>query len=96
MLSPSPPSPTSSLPSPSLPRTPLFLLQSEQQKEELRAEIAALRRVQGHPHITSLSAVYEDEECVHLVMEHCRGGDLFERLATCSYLPESEARGIFR
>jgi calcium-dependent protein kinase len=33
-----------------------------------------------HPNIVKFYEVYEDKKSIHLVMEHCSGGDLYERL----------------
>ena len=34
----------------------------------------------GHPNITYLQGVYEDRQAVHLVMDLCSGGELFDRI----------------
>ncbi|KAL7679272.1 putative protein kinase [Plasmopara halstedii] len=49
--------------------------------KRLRAEIMALRRVKRHPNIVELIDVFETAREVHLVLELCTGGELFERLA---------------
>ncbi|KAG3152544.1 hypothetical protein PI126_g10459 [Phytophthora idaei] len=49
--------------------------------KRLRAEITALRRVKQHPNIVELIDVFETTREVHLVLELCTGGELFERLA---------------
>ncbi|KAL4159111.1 hypothetical protein PRNP1_004882 [Phytophthora ramorum] len=49
--------------------------------KRLRAEIAVLRRVKQHPNIVELIDVFETTREVHLVLELCTGGELFERLA---------------
>ncbi|KAE8990054.1 hypothetical protein PR003_g11726 [Phytophthora rubi] len=49
--------------------------------KRLRAEIVALRRVKQHPNIVELVDVFETTREVHLVLELCTGGELFERLA---------------
>ncbi|TMW63944.1 hypothetical protein Poli38472_014649 [Pythium oligandrum] len=58
-------------------------------EKRLRAEIAVLRRVQKHPNIVELIDVFETAREVHLVLELCTGGELFERLADKG--PYSEA-----
>lgn len=35
----------------------------------------------SHPHVAALVATYEDEKAVHLLLELCEGGELFERIA---------------
>ncbi|RLN97523.1 hypothetical protein BBJ28_00007080 [Nothophytophthora sp. Chile5] len=49
--------------------------------KRLRAEITVLRRVKQHPNIVELIDVFETTREVHLVLELCTGGELFERLA---------------
>lgn len=49
--------------------------------KRLRSEIMALRRVKQHPNIVELIDVFETAREVHLVLELCTGGELFERLA---------------
>lgn len=38
-------------------------------------------RLQGHENITYLQGAYEDKQAVHLVMDLCSGGELFDRWA---------------
>ncbi|KAK8965862.1 Phosphoenolpyruvate carboxylase kinase 1 [Platanthera guangdongensis] len=35
----------------------------------------------GNPHVVQIYDVYEDENFIHLVMDLCEGGDLFDRIA---------------
>jgi len=49
-------------------------------KECLNNEIKIMQCVSGHPAVVALHDVYEDDEFVHLVMEMCSGGDLFDRI----------------
>jgi tRNA A-37 threonylcarbamoyl transferase component Bud32 len=58
-------------------------------EKRLRAEIAVLRKVKKHANIVELIEVFETPREVHLVMELCTGGELFERLADKG--PYSEA-----
>ncbi|OQR96835.1 calcium/calmodulin-dependent protein kinase [Achlya hypogyna] len=46
-----------------------------------QSEVAALRKIQKHPHIVTLLDVFETAGDVYVVMELCTGGELFERLA---------------
>ncbi|CAI5478975.1 unnamed protein product [Closterium sp. Yama58-4] len=43
-----------------------------------------------------LFEVAEDESALHLIVEHCAGGDLFDHVARNKRLAECEAAGIFR
>ncbi|CAI5958874.1 unnamed protein product [Closterium sp. NIES-64] len=43
-----------------------------------------------------LFEVAEDESALHLIVEHCAGGDLFDHVARNKRLAERETAGIFR
>lgn len=34
-----------------------------------------------HPNIIKIFECYEDDESIYLVMQHCSGGELFERIS---------------
>lgn len=42
-------------------------------------EVDILLRYGHHPNIIKLFDVYEDETTVYMIMELCRGGELFDR-----------------
>ncbi|GJP34272.1 hypothetical protein CLOM_g18719 [Closterium sp. NIES-68] len=67
---------------------PKTKLQRPDLVEELRAEVAAMKRLSGHAHVVRLLAVYEDDDAVHVVMELCTGGDLYDLLTAATTLPE--------
>ncbi|XP_020578989.1 phosphoenolpyruvate carboxylase kinase 1-like [Phalaenopsis equestris] len=48
----------------------------------------------GNPHVVQIHAVYEDEAAIHLVMDLCEGGDLFDRIAACDGAPMMEADAV--
>ncbi|KAJ3672479.1 hypothetical protein LUZ60_007200 [Juncus effusus] len=62
----------------------------------VKSEIEVMASLSGHPNIVNLKAVYEEEECVHLVMELCKGGELFCRLEREGRFEEREAKELFR
>mmetsp|Transcript_9411 Transcript_9411/g.14440 ORF Transcript_9411/g.14440 Transcript_9411/m.14440 type:complete len:555 (-) Transcript_9411:311-1975(-) len=47
--------------------------------DSLRREVEILQTV-DHPNIIKLIDIYEDEKYLHLVMELCEGGELFDRI----------------
>ena len=47
-------------------------------KECLHKEIKIMQYVGDHPVVVSLHEAYEDEDYVHLVIDMCTGGDLFD------------------
>eukprot|EP00271_Cylindrocystis_brebissonii_P008000 TRINITY_DN21_c0_g2_i1.p1 TRINITY_DN21_c0_g2~~TRINITY_DN21_c0_g2_i1.p1 ORF type:complete len:541 (+),score=68.18 TRINITY_DN21_c0_g2_i1:171-1793(+) len=46
----------------------------------LQAEIAAMDLVAGHPNIVELHDLFEETHVIHLIMDLCTGGDLFDYL----------------
>ncbi|GJP32945.1 hypothetical protein CLOM_g7608 [Closterium sp. NIES-68] len=71
-------------------------LADERMRDEVRREVGAMRRVAGHPGVVQLRAVFEDERHVHLVMDLCDGGELFDEVVRRGRLPEKEAALLFR
>ncbi|XP_057952151.1 calcium-dependent protein kinase 26-like [Malania oleifera] len=64
--------------------------------QSVKLEIEIMTRLSGHPNVVDLKAVYEEEDYVHLVMELCAGGELFDQLEKHGRFYESEARVLFR
>ncbi len=48
----------------------------------MRREVQILHHLGGHPNITLLKGAFEDKYNVHLVMELCSGGELFDRIVS--------------
>ena len=65
-------------------------------KAELEAEIAAMKRLRGVSHVVELRGLYEDDDAVHLVMDYCPHGDLFDFLVKKRRLLEQDAARLFR
>ncbi|KAF9588898.1 hypothetical protein IFM89_016861 [Coptis chinensis] len=61
-----------------------------------RREIEIMQYLSGHPGIVTLNAVYEDADCLHLVMELCSGGDLFEKVVKKGWCSESKSALILK
>ena len=40
-----------------------------------------MHHLSGHPHVVAFKGAYEDASHVHIVMELCTGGELFEHIA---------------
>ena len=51
-------------------------------RECLNNEIKIMQYVSGHPVVVALYEAYEDHDFVHLVMEMCSGGDLFDEIVS--------------
>ncbi|CAI5530972.1 unnamed protein product [Closterium sp. Naga37s-1] len=55
-----------------------------------------MSRVASHPAVVGLRAVFEDDKEVHLVMDLCEGGELFDEVVRLGRLSERDAALIFR
>lgn len=55
--------------------------------------LLAAQAVIGHPHVVALHAVYEDVHNLHMIMDWCGGGSLWQLMERCPgyMLPESAA-----
>ncbi|GJP33447.1 hypothetical protein CLOM_g17988 [Closterium sp. NIES-68] len=71
-------------------------LVTEAARAEVRREVALMSRVAGHPGVVGLRAVFEDDKEVHLVMDLCEGGELFDEVVRFGRLSERDAALIFR
>eukprot|EP00475_Leptophrys_vorax_P021973 TRINITY_DN2986_c1_g1_i1.p2 TRINITY_DN2986_c1_g1~~TRINITY_DN2986_c1_g1_i1.p2 ORF type:complete len:378 (+),score=-13.41 TRINITY_DN2986_c1_g1_i1:140-1273(+) len=65
-------------------------------QEEVRREVALMRRVAGHPGVVQLRGAFEDDRCLRLVMDLCDGGELFDEIVRRERIPEGEAAALFR
>lgn len=54
--------------------------QAKYLRAAVRSEVGLLQQLE-HPNIVKLHDVFESEDSITLVMELCRGGHLFDRLA---------------
>ncbi|EFJ22116.1 calcium dependent protein kinase 7 [Selaginella moellendorffii] len=64
--------------------------------EDVRREVAIMRHLPPHPNIVALKGAYEDERAVHIVMELCAGGELFDRIIARGHYTERAAAGVIR
>ncbi|GJP29005.1 hypothetical protein CLOM_g11, partial [Closterium sp. NIES-68] len=55
-------------------------IKTQEAADDIRMEVASMLILKGHPYIVTLHDAVEDAKYVHLVMEFCRGGDLFDRI----------------
>ncbi|KAE8699894.1 Calcium-dependent protein kinase 30 [Hibiscus syriacus] len=62
--------------------------------EDVRREVAIMSTLPEHPNIVKLKATYEDNENVHLVMELCEGGELFDRIVARGHYTERAAANV--
>ena len=59
----------------------------------LEGEVYNLCRCQGHPNIVKLVDVVEDRACIHLVMEVCKGGELYSKVLEAKSKREKAREG---
>lgn len=64
--------------------------------EDVKREILILQHLTGQPNIVEFKGVYEDKQNLHLIMELCSGGELFDRIIAKGSYSESEAATIIR
>ncbi|XP_044480242.1 calcium-dependent protein kinase 29-like [Mangifera indica] len=64
--------------------------------DDVRREILILQHLNGQPNIVEFKGAYEDKQNLHLVMELCLGGELFDRIITKGTYSEREAASICR
>ncbi|PRQ44654.1 putative protein kinase CAMK-CDPK family [Rosa chinensis] len=62
--------------------------------EDVRTEVEIMKHLPKHPNIVSLKDTYEDDNAVHLVMELCEGGDLFDRIVSRGHYTERAAAAV--
>lgn len=63
---------------------------------DVRREVAIMASLPDHPALVRLRAAYEDAEAVHLVMELCDGGELFDRIVARGRYTERAAASTAR
>ncbi|CAI0437223.1 unnamed protein product [Linum tenue] len=71
-------------------------LVTKNDKEDMKREIQIMQHLSGQPNIVEFKGAYEDKQTVHLVMELCAGGELFDRIIAKGHYSEKEAAGICR
>ncbi|KAF6158579.1 hypothetical protein GIB67_040093 [Kingdonia uniflora] len=59
--------------------------------EDVRREVEIMKHLPPHPNIVRLKDTYEDDVAVHLVMELCEGGELFDRIVARGHYTERAA-----
>ena len=64
---------------------------SKEDVEDVRREIQIMHHLVGHKNIVSIKGAYEDPLYVHIVMELCAGGELFDRIIQRGHYTERKA-----
>ena len=71
-------------------------LTSEEDVEDVRREIQIMHHLAGHPNVIQILGAYEDAVAVHVVMELCAGGELFDRIIQKGHYTERKAAELAR
>lgn len=64
--------------------------------EDVRREIQIMHHLAGHPNVINIVGAYEDAVAVHVVMELCAGGELFDRIIQRGHYSERKAAELAR
>ncbi|XAR65640.1 Calcium/calmodulin-dependent protein kinase [Bertholletia excelsa] len=71
-------------------------LKSKSDREDVRREIQIMQHLSGQPNIVEFKGAYEDRQSVHVVMELCAGGELFDRIIAKGHYSEKAASSLCR
>lgn len=64
--------------------------------DDVRREVEIMKHLHNHQNIVSLKDTYEDEDAVHIVMELCEGGELFDRIVARGHYTERAAAAVMK
>merc|ERR1719150_1378645 len=70
-------------------------LAKPKQQASLEREVDILKKV-SHPHCVSLEAIYETSNHLYLVLEYCKGGELFDMICKHNHFTETQAQAVVR
>ncbi|KAL3535995.1 hypothetical protein ACH5RR_004456 [Cinchona calisaya] len=71
-------------------------LTTKEDVEDVRREIQIMHHLAGHPTVISIVGAYEDAAAVHVIMELCAGGELFDRIIQRGHYTERKAAELAR
>lgn len=63
-------------------------------REDIKREVQIMQHLSGQPNIVEFRGAYEDRQSVHVVMELCAGGELFDRIIAKGHYSERDAARI--
>ncbi|CAH1429991.1 unnamed protein product [Lactuca virosa] len=55
-------------------------LVTESEKQHLKREVRIMEHLSGQKNVVELKCTYEDNRSVHLIMEYCEGGELYDKM----------------
>ncbi|KAG8365401.1 hypothetical protein BUALT_Bualt18G0101000 [Buddleja alternifolia] len=71
-------------------------LVSKSDKDDMKREVHIMQHLSGQPNIVEFKGAYEDRLAVHLVMELCGGGELFDMIIAQGHYSERAAADLCR
>lgn len=71
-------------------------LVNKQDREDIKREIQIMQHLSGQQNIVEFRGAYEDRQSVHLVMELCSGGELFDKIIAQGHYTEKAAAALCR
>ena len=71
-------------------------LVTDEDVEDVRREVQIMHHLAGHPNVVSIKGAFEDAVAVHVVMELCAGGELFDRIIQRGHYTERKAAELTR
>ncbi|KAF3670760.1 Calcium-dependent protein kinase 2 [Capsicum annuum] len=71
-------------------------LLTDEDVDDVRREIQIMHHLSGNPNVISIKGAYEDPVAVHVVMELCTGGELFDRIIKRGHYSERQAAELAR
>lgn len=71
-------------------------LLTQEDVDDVRREVEILHHLSGNPSVVSIKGAYEDAVAVHVIMELCAGGELFDRIVKRGHYSEKKAAELTR
>ncbi|XP_061376112.1 calcium-dependent protein kinase SK5 isoform X1 [Gastrolobium bilobum] len=77
----------------SIPKRKLFC---KEDYDDVWREVQIMHHLSEHPNVVRIHGTYEDSSFVHLVMELCEGGELFDRIVQKGHYSERQAAKLIK
>ncbi|KAL1562481.1 Calcium-dependent protein kinase 15 [Salvia divinorum] len=71
-------------------------LASKTDKQDMKREVDIMQHLSGQHNIVEFKGAFEDRQSVHLIMEVCRGGELFDSIIAQGHYSERAASDLCR
>ncbi|KAL2495392.1 Calcium-dependent protein kinase 21 [Forsythia ovata] len=71
-------------------------LVSKNDKDDMKREVHIMQHLSGQLNIVEFKGAYEDRQSVHVLMELCAGGELFDRIIAQGHYSERAAADLCR